>query len=184
MSTSSPQRAIYRFGAFELDARTRELRKSGLRIRCQEQPLQVLAALLARPGELLTREELRQMVWPEDTFVDFDHALTTAVKKIRLALNDDADSPRYLETVPRHGYRFIAPVQTEMTTPQPNEKRVTRDLDLPSGERPLINRRVIVMAASLIAGLGGLYYWSNHRARASALRPGERTWSRCFPLRT
>ena len=132
MSTASPQRAIYRFGAFELDARTRELRKNGLRIRCQEQPLQVLATLLARPGELLTREELRQMVWPEDTFVDFDHALTTAVKKIRLALNDDADSPRYLETVPRHGYRFIAPVQTEMTTPQPNEKRVTRDLDLPS----------------------------------------------------
>ncbi len=182
MSTSSPQRAIYRFGAFELDARTRELRKSGLPIRCQEQPLQVLAALLARPGELLTREELRQMVWPEDTFVDFDHALTTAVKKIRLALNDDADSPRYLETVPRHGYRFIAPVQTEMTTPQPNEKRVTRDLDLPPGERPLINRRVIVMAASLIAGLGGLYYWSNHRTRASALRPGERTMVAVLPF--
>src|SRR6516164_3607176 len=113
MSTPSPQKAIHRFGAFELDTRTRELRKSGLRIRCQEQPLQVLLALLERPGELLTREELRQSVWPEDTFVDFDHALTTAVKKIRLALNDDADSPRYLETVPRRGYRFIAPVQTE-----------------------------------------------------------------------
>src|SRR5215469_80239 len=113
MSTPSPRRAIHRFAAYELDTRTRELRKNGLRIRCQEQPLQVLVALLERPGELLTREELRQRVWPEDTFVDFDHALNTAVKKIRLALNDEADSPRYLETVPRRGYRFIAPVQTE-----------------------------------------------------------------------
>ena len=76
MSPSSPPKAIFRFGAYELDSRTRELRKNGMRIRCQEQPLQVLVSLLERPGELLTREELRQRVWPEDTFVDFDHSLT------------------------------------------------------------------------------------------------------------
>src|SRR5579863_3608964 len=115
MSTSNPLRAIFRFGAFEVDPRTGELRKNGMRIRCQEQPIQVLVALLERPGELLTREELRQRVWPEDTFVDFDHALNTAVKKIRAALNDDADFPRYIETVPRRGYRFVAPVTEEVS---------------------------------------------------------------------
>jgi TolB-like protein/DNA-binding winged helix-turn-helix (wHTH) protein/cytochrome c-type biogenesis protein CcmH/NrfG len=188
MSTPSPQKAIYRFGAFELDTRTRELRKSGLRIRCQEQPLQVLVALLERPGELLTREELRQRVWPEDTFVDFDHALTTAVKKIRLALNDDADSPRYLETVPRRGYRFIAPVQTDVVAaagkPMTEEPIISpkTNLDLPPAQRPLINRRVILMAASLIAVMGGAYYWSNHRARASATGNGSRTMVAVLPF--
>jgi len=188
MSTPSPQKAIYRFGAFELDARTRELRKSGLRIRCQEQPLQVLVALLERPGELLTREELRQRVWPEDTFVDFDHALTTAVKKIRLALNDDADSPRYLETVPRRGYRFIAPVQIEVLAaaakPVTEEPIISpqTNLDLPPPHRPLINRRVMFMAASLIAIMGGAYYWSNHRARAMATGNGNRTMVAVLPF--
>src|SRR5258705_8094804 len=113
MSTSNPLRAIFRFGAFEIDSRTGELRKNGMRIRCQEQPIQVLVALLERPGELFTREELRRRVWPEDTFVDFDHALNTAIKKIRAALNDDADAPRYIETVPRRGYRLIAQVEPE-----------------------------------------------------------------------
>ena len=93
------------------------LRKNGVPIRCQEQPLQVLAALAERPGELVTREELRRRVWPEDTFVDFDHALNTAVKKIRAALNDDADAPRYIETVPRRGYRFVAPLTPSAQLP-------------------------------------------------------------------
>jgi len=105
------------FGAFELDLQLGVLRKNGIRLRCQEQPLQVLAALAARPGELVTREELRRRVWPQDTFVDFDHALNTAIKKIRATLNDDADSPRYIETVPRRGYRFVAPVEQEVVFP-------------------------------------------------------------------
>src|SRR5258708_24383544 len=100
MSTSNPLRAIFRFGAFEIDSRTGELRKNGMRIRCQEQPIQVLVALLELPGELLTREELRQRVWPEDTFVDFVHALNTAVKKIRAAMNTEAGSPRDPEPLP------------------------------------------------------------------------------------
>src|ERR1700738_16148 len=115
MSTSNPLQAIFRFGAYEVDSRTGELRKNGMRIRCQEQPLQVLVALLERPGELLTREELRKRVWPEDTFVDFDHALNTAVKKIRAALNDDADFPRYIGPAPRREYRFMAHVGEKPT---------------------------------------------------------------------
>src|SRR5580704_12600237 len=98
MDTLIPVPLTFRFSSFELNTRTGELRKHGLRIRLQEQPFQVLTVLLETPGELVTREELRRRVWPEDTFVDFDHALNTAIKKIRAALNDDADSPRYIET--------------------------------------------------------------------------------------
>lgn len=110
MEILNPTQLIFRFNSFELNNRVGELRKNGLRIRLQEQPFQVLSVLLETPGELVTREELCRRVWPQDTFVDFDHALNTAVKKIRAALSDDADAPRYVETVPRRGYRFIAPV--------------------------------------------------------------------------
>ena len=100
---------IVRFGLFEADLQTGELRKNGVKVPLQGQPFQVCAILLSRSGELVTREELRQQVWPEDTFVDFDHALNTAITKIRLALGDEADNPRFVETLPRRGYRFIAP---------------------------------------------------------------------------
>src|SRR5258708_778508 len=113
MGVSLPSRSSIRFGVFELDLQAGVLRKNGIRIRCQDQPLQILAALAERPGELVTREELQRRVWPQDTFVDFDHALNTAIKKIRAALNDDADAPRYIETVPRRGYRLIAPLEQE-----------------------------------------------------------------------
>jgi TolB-like protein/DNA-binding winged helix-turn-helix (wHTH) protein/Tfp pilus assembly protein PilF len=99
-----------RFGIFEADLRTGELRKRGVRIRLQEQPFQVLAVLLARPGELVTRNELRDRLWTADTFVDFDHGLNKAINKIREALGDSAESPRFVETVARRGYRFIADV--------------------------------------------------------------------------
>ena len=104
--------AVVRFGIFEADLRTGELRKRGVRIRLQEQPFQVLAMLLARPGELVTREELRGRLWTADTFVDFDHGLNKAINKIREALGDSAESPRFVETVARRGYRFIADVAT------------------------------------------------------------------------
>jgi DNA-binding winged helix-turn-helix (wHTH) protein len=102
---------IVRFGLFEADLAAGELRKQGVRIRLQEQPFQVLAYLLERPGEAVTREELRQKLWPADTFVDFDHSLNTAVNKVREALGDSASSPRYVETLARRGYRFLGPVQ-------------------------------------------------------------------------
>ena len=101
---------IVRFGVFEADLQTGELRKNGVKVPLQGQPFQVCAILLEHAGELVTREELRQKVWPEDTFVDFDQALNTAIAKIRLALGDDADNPRFVETLPRRGYRFIGPV--------------------------------------------------------------------------
>jgi DNA-binding winged helix-turn-helix (wHTH) protein len=102
---------IARFGVFELDITAGELRKNGAKLRLQEQPFQVLALLLERAGEVVTREELRQTLWPADTFVDFDHSLNTAVNKLREILGDSASNPRYIETLARRGYRFIAPVQ-------------------------------------------------------------------------
>ena len=102
---------IARFGSFEADLHTRELRKHGLKLKIQAQPFQVLAMLLARPGELVTREEIRSRLWPQDTFIDFDHGLNAAVRRLRDALNDNAETPRFVETLPRRGYRFIAPVE-------------------------------------------------------------------------
>jgi DNA-binding winged helix-turn-helix (wHTH) protein/Tol biopolymer transport system component len=101
---------IFRFAPFELSERERELRKNGLRIKLQVQPFRVLVELVANAGKVVSREELQQKLWPADTFVDFDVGLNTAIRKLRQALNDDADSPRYIETVARLGYRFIAPV--------------------------------------------------------------------------
>jgi cholera toxin transcriptional activator len=103
-----------RFGVFELDLAAGELRKSGAKLRLQEQPFQVLALLLERPGDVITREEIRQKLWPADTFVDFDHSLNTAVNKLRETLGDSASNPRYIETLARRGYRFIAPVQNSV----------------------------------------------------------------------
>lgn len=107
---------IARFGVFELDLAAGELRKNGTKLRLQEQPFQVLALLLERPGDVVTREELRQKLWPADTFVDFDHSLNTAVNKLRETLGDSASSPRFIETLARRGYRFIAPVQSSVGT--------------------------------------------------------------------
>jgi TolB-like protein/DNA-binding winged helix-turn-helix (wHTH) protein/Flp pilus assembly protein TadD len=106
-----------RFGVFELDLRAGELRKNGLRVRLQEQPFQVLAMLLERPGKVITREELQKKLWPADTFVDFDHGLNKAINKIRDSLSDSAESPRFVETVARHGYRFLAEVQVAEAAP-------------------------------------------------------------------
>src|SRR5579862_6722 len=99
------------FGVFEVDLRSAELRKHGIRIKLQEQPFQILAYLLDHPGDVVTREELRQKLWPAHTFVDFDRSLNKAMTKLRSALGDSAENPRYIETVPRHGYRFLAEVR-------------------------------------------------------------------------
>jgi cholera toxin transcriptional activator len=102
---------IFRFGAYEADPGSGELRKSGIRLRVQEQPFQVLLVLLERRSEVVTREELRQKLWPADTFVDFDHSLNTIINKLREALSDSAANPRFIETLARRGYRFLAPVE-------------------------------------------------------------------------
>src|SRR5258707_13577308 len=101
----------YRFGVFEADAATGELRKQGVRIKVNVQPFQVLLMLLERPGELLTREEISRELWPDGTFVDYEHGVNSAVNRIREALGDRARNPRFIETLARRGYRFLAPVQ-------------------------------------------------------------------------
>lgn len=102
-----------RFGPFELHVSPRELRKGATRIRLQEQPFEVLCMMLERPGQVITREELQKGLWPEGTFVDFDHSLNAAVKRLRAALGDDADNPRFVETLPRRGYRFIGTLESK-----------------------------------------------------------------------
>src|SRR6202035_900931 len=126
------ERRIVRFGSFEADLREARLSKGGIRIRLQEQPFQILVLLLERPGQVVTREEICQKLWSNDTFVEFDDALNTAVRKLRAALNDSADNPRFLETVPRRGYRFVAPVssmpelQTAVPIAAPVKNRASR----------------------------------------------------------
>jgi len=120
------------FGLFEVDFLARELRRSGVKIKLHDQPFQVLTALLERPGQIVTREELHSRLWPSDTFVDFDLSLNSAVKKLRQALGDESDNPRFVETLYRRGYRFIAPVSAispqnggameVLTQPEPAER--------------------------------------------------------------
>jgi DNA-binding winged helix-turn-helix (wHTH) protein/tetratricopeptide (TPR) repeat protein len=110
MTQAQSSRPVLKFGVFEADLRREELRKRGVKAKLQEQPFRVLALLLERPGEVVTRQDLQKRLWPSDTFVDFENGLNTAIRKLREALGDDSENPEYIETVPRHGYRFIAPV--------------------------------------------------------------------------
>jgi DNA-binding winged helix-turn-helix (wHTH) protein len=103
---------LARFGDYEVDLEAGELRKHGLRIRLQQQPFQILTLLLERPGRLVSRDELQKLLWPNDTIVEFEHGTNAAINRLREALSDSADEPRYVETLPRRGYRFIAPVET------------------------------------------------------------------------
>jgi TolB-like protein/DNA-binding winged helix-turn-helix (wHTH) protein/Flp pilus assembly protein TadD len=129
-------RARLRFGVFELDLRAGELRKHGLRVRLQEQPFQILAMLLEHPGEVVTREELQTRLWPADTFVDFDHGLNKAISKIREALGDSAESPRFVQTVARRGYRFLAEVKPADVAPAESPGLATSPhLEPRSGDR-------------------------------------------------
>jgi TolB-like protein/DNA-binding winged helix-turn-helix (wHTH) protein len=117
---------LIRFGVFEVNPRSGELRKKGTRVKLQDQPLQILLAVLEKPGEMVTREELRAKLWPADTFVDFDHGLNAAVKRLRDALGDTAENPRYIETLPRHGYRFIAATVPEEIPAQQKKSLLER----------------------------------------------------------
>ena len=119
--TSANELPAIRFGTFEVDLRAGELRRNGSRVRLQEQPFQVLLALIERPGEIVTRDELQKKLWPADTFVDFDHSLNAAIRRLRDALGDSAENPRFVETVARRGYRFIAPVNGVAAKPEPPE---------------------------------------------------------------
>src|SRR5262245_2285317 len=109
--------AVIRFGSFEVDLPNSELRKNGVRLRIQEQPFQILTALVTRPNDVISREELRSLLWPDGTFVDYERGLNSAVARLRQALQDSAETPRFIETVARRGYRFIAPVDANPLLP-------------------------------------------------------------------
>jgi DNA-binding winged helix-turn-helix (wHTH) protein/tetratricopeptide (TPR) repeat protein len=158
LETRSP--AILRFGVFEVDVRSGELRKQGARIKLQEQPFHVLTVLLQRPGEVVTREELRNQNWPADTFVDFDNSLNTAINKLREALSDSADSPRFIETLPRRGYRFIAPITGAHGTTEGTAARG-------SAVAWLTSWKIVVTAAIavLAAGIAGGQLWRARQGR-------------------
>jgi TolB-like protein/DNA-binding winged helix-turn-helix (wHTH) protein len=154
-----------RFGVYEIDPAGGELRKAGLKIKLQEQPFQILAALLERPGEIVSRDDLRRRLWPDDTFVDFDHSLSTAIGRLREALDDSADNPRFIETLPRRGYRFIAPVERlSGTAPSQNDKAAsvtsTVPVSSPAAPPPRALWRLaaagVVFAAAVAVGLYSL----------------------------
>src|SRR5215471_10721742 len=147
MGNPSPASRVYRFGTFELDARTGELFRDGQRTQLHDQPLQVLLVLLEQPGELITREELTSKLWPSGTFVDFNHGLNKAVNKLRDALKDSAEHPQFIETLPRKGYRFIAKVEPLKVT---EEKAYTAPQVLEQSPRK--RKYVKLTAVVLVAG--------------------------------
>src|SRR5579859_5627775 len=149
--------SILSFATFEVDLRSGELRKQGVRIKLQEQPFHVLTLLLQRPGEVVTREELRNQNWPPDTFVDFDNSLNTAINKLREALGDSADNPRFIETLPRRGYRFLAPVTRVNGTTSGTSADLLGRL---RGPKVVVAAAIVVIAAGIA---GGLLWRSRHR---------------------
>jgi DNA-binding winged helix-turn-helix (wHTH) protein/tetratricopeptide (TPR) repeat protein len=167
MNDSNARPRLLRFGVFEVDLRTGELRKQGLKIKLQGQPFQVLAMLLERPGELLTREEIREKLWPGDTFIDFEQSVNTSIKRVREALGDDAAAPRFIETLPRHGYRFIAPVdggaRQELPLPTPGPRAIQQSPPRRHWVVAVAGRKlwkVLVPAAVILvaAAIGGTLY--------------------------
>src|SRR5690348_3413941 len=152
---------LFRFGAFEFDSQTGELRKNGVRLRLPDQSCRILIALLQRPGELVTREELRQQVWPDGTFVDWDHGLNLAVARLRQALGDTAERPRYVETLPRKGYRFA--FQEEAAEEQAQSTEVTPEQGV--SRRPTARRRFgwrWPAALALTAGIAIVIFLVQH----------------------
>src|SRR5215472_8740047 len=174
------------FDNFELDLRAGELRKGGLRIRLQEQPLLILQTLLENPGEVVTRDELQKKIWPADTFVDFDHGLHAAVNRLRAALNDSADHPRYVETVSRRGYRFIGRLEPSQTSPPvvavsppaPTQKSRPRLWNSWTGVLVGFGIAICVAAILVAANVYGLRTWlfgtaGRHSFRSLAVLPLE-----------
>lgn len=135
MPTPARSANVLRFEGFEVDLRAEELYKAGRKIKLQVQPFHVLAMLLEQPGEVVTREELQQRLWPADTFVDFDHSLNTAVKKLRQALGDDKKNPRFVETLPKRGYRFLASVKGPAVLPASASTARTAALAAPAAAK-------------------------------------------------
>src|SRR5256886_15459638 len=175
-SVATPAKSgVIRFGVFDFDLHAGELRKDGMRIRLEGQPLAILKMLLERPGGLVTREELQKKLWPADTFVDFEHSLNAAVKRLRAALNDSADQPRYVETLARRGYRFIAPINGAVVEPsavsnEPAPVAPPAQLSAPAALAGARRWLLGLAAVCVLAGLAwGVLNWRSQRdAGASA----------------
>jgi DNA-binding winged helix-turn-helix (wHTH) protein/tetratricopeptide (TPR) repeat protein len=177
MGTTPIQSRIVRFGLFEADLEQGELRKSGVRVKLHDQPFQILTLLIARAGEVVTREEIRQRLWPGNTFVEFDNGLNVAVKKLRVALSDDADSPRFVETVPRRGYRFIAPVAATSSVVAASISSENLDRDAVAPISPVAaehgkHRELIIGLMILLVALAGIavYRWRSSLAMRVAAK--------------
>src|SRR6185436_10534093 len=175
---SAPLDPLVRFGPFELDLRTGELRKSGVRISLPDQPFQLLKTLLDRPGELVTREELRRRLWSAETFVDFEHGLNAAVRRLRDALGDSADVPRFVETVPRRGYRFVAPVirqpvgvETPPSRPAAESNGEASPTPIATPAWRLTRARAFGIAVFTLVAAAGLWA-SGYRLWSSVANPG------------
>jgi Tol biopolymer transport system component/DNA-binding winged helix-turn-helix (wHTH) protein len=152
----SSRKGVIGFGVFEADLDSGELRRGGLRLRLQDKPFQILTVLLQRPGEAVTREELRQQLWGSDTYVDFDRSLNIAVAKLRAALCDDADIPRYVETLPRRGYRFIGQINSD------GDVSAAQPISNPSRKRSWRAMRILLAAASAMLAVALLRGWQFH----------------------
>jgi Tol biopolymer transport system component/DNA-binding winged helix-turn-helix (wHTH) protein len=152
---------VLRFGTFEVDIPAGELRKNGIKLRLQEQPLQVLCMLIEHSGEVVTREELRKRLWPADTFVDFDHGLNAAIKRLRDALGDSAENPRFVETVTRRGYRFMGISETPEATPSVRPRRWRR----------LFTKTIAVLGGLTVCALALFLLYYRHGLRSNAGHP-------------
>ena len=168
-----------RFGAFEADLQSGELRKSGTKIRLQDQPFRVLALLLLRSGEVVSREELRSEIWPDDTFVDFDHSLNTAINKIREALGDSASHPRFVETIPRRGYRCVYPMERPATVTSGNTDTPRRRLTRSSVLVPALV--LLAGVAALIVGLNSSRHSPEYTLRRLTFDAGKTSWPAISP---
>jgi DNA-binding winged helix-turn-helix (wHTH) protein len=180
MPFSNREARLLRFGVFEVDLAAGELRKNGARIRLQEQPFQVLRVLVENAGQMVTRESLRETIWAADTFVDFDHGLNTAVNKIREALGDSASNPRFVETLARRGYRFVAPVETigakdDDPAKSAREPALHPELHVPMPRRGLVRALfALIQAMYLIFYVSGLAHLREADQVASGFLPGRR----------
>ena len=153
MTEESRPAGRVRFGVFELDCRSGELRKAGVRVSLQEQALQVLTSLLERPGDLVTRDELRQRLWPTGTSGDFEHGLNAVINRLRETLGDSADSPRFIETLPRRGYRFIAPIESDQIASPAGARGAPVSVPEGPAASPSVRRRGRRIVAAFALGL-------------------------------
>lgn len=170
-SASRQEQSAFQFGVFELNPQTRELRKHGVKLKLQDQPLHILILLLEHPGEIITREEIQKRLWPENTYVDFDNVINSAVRKLRDALGDSPENPRFIETIARRGYRFIAPVNAPPAVqPVRNVGPEAKKYGLPN-HKPLWEVLGVVLLLLIAAGMLYRQYFDRSRTVSDALPP-------------